>query len=198
MLKSPFPENIAFAEARISEVNKQDSKNSRNLEFLAGRLAAARSLGLDPAKSSIEKDPRGAPIWPEGIVGSIAHTREIAVAATGSTADYKAIGLDLEEISRFTDPKLDERICRPAELAWVRAVIGKEQELRRAAIFSGKEAIYKAWAPVVGRRIGFLEAEIDCSKFPRCTAKLNGTTELVLSYVVEGELVVAGAFVACS
>ena len=194
MLKSPFPENIAFAEARISEVVRDHSSNSRNMEFLAGRLAAARALGLDPTKSVIEKDPRGAPIWPEGIVGSIAHTREIAVAAIGSTANYRAIGLDLEVISRFTDPKLDERICVPSELAWVRAATDKEQELRRAVIFSGKEAIYKAWAPVVKRRIGFLEAEIDCSNFPRCTARLNGTTELALSFVVEGELVVAGAW----
>ena len=38
----------------------------------------------------------GAPIWPAGVVGSMAHDNRIAVAAVGLQRDLDAVGIDIE------------------------------------------------------------------------------------------------------
>src|SRR5712691_1983212 len=51
-------------------------------------------LGL-PA-CALPKGPSGAPIWPAGVVGSLAHDARLALAAVGMSHDVGALGIDVE------------------------------------------------------------------------------------------------------
>src|ERR1700722_20336781 len=63
----------------------------------AARIVARtllRQLGVPPC--SIPKDDKGAPVWPSGVVGSLAHADDIAVAAVALESNGLSIGIDIE------------------------------------------------------------------------------------------------------
>ena len=79
------------------------SVKNRRAEYLAGRICAADAINrlmgcwLTPGSSS-----SGAPIWPEGIVGSISHRgSDVASVVMNACDELSGIGLDLEEIVSF-------------------------------------------------------------------------------------------------
>ncbi len=105
--------------------------------------------------------PRGAsraPIWPAGVVGSLAHDSVVAVAAVAHAATYAAIGIDVEP---------------PAPLSGVRlAAIATQSELDRCSgdplsgriLLAAKEAVYKALNPTDGLFLGFHDVEVDLGR----------------------------------
>src|ERR1700748_3099431 len=62
----------------------------------------------------IPKAPSGAPLWPRGIVGSLAHDRAVAVAAVARAADVSCLGIDIEPAEPLPDD-LANFISTPAE-----------------------------------------------------------------------------------
>jgi hypothetical protein len=63
----------------------------------AARIVARQLLTqLGYANCALPKGPAGAPVWPAGIVGSLAHDSRVAVAAVGMRADVGALGIDVE------------------------------------------------------------------------------------------------------
>jgi 4'-phosphopantetheinyl transferase EntD len=135
--------------------------DKRRQEFTTARHCARTALGrlgLPPAP--IVPGPRGAPRWPDGVVGSMTHCAGYRAAALGRTEDLVAIGLDAEPNERLPDgvlaaislPDERQRLSRLAEQApgvhWGRL------------LFSAKESVYKAWFPLAGRWLGFEEADI--------------------------------------
>src|SRR5438309_2203367 len=69
----------------------------RREHFTAGRnagRAALRQLGLAP--SAILSDPRGAPLWPDGVVGSITHCEGFCCAVVARQTSVRSIGIDAE------------------------------------------------------------------------------------------------------
>lgn len=69
----------------------------RALEFLAGRFAAQCTLNaLGVSGEAVLRGKAGEPIWPEGVVGSITHCKGYVAAATGVSALYASIGIDVE------------------------------------------------------------------------------------------------------
>ena len=88
----------------------------RMLDFSTGRYCARNAmeaLGISP--QAVLMDGR-LPIWPEGIVGSISHSRKLCGAVAARLDCYYSVGLDIEEVSRFS-PSLWNSICTDAELA---------------------------------------------------------------------------------
>ena len=70
--------------------------NKRQREFAAGRAAAhtaMANLGVPP-QAILNGDDR-APIWPEGLTGSITHTRGCAIAIVARNSDVRALGIDV-------------------------------------------------------------------------------------------------------
>lgn len=126
---------------------------ARRLQFSCGRAcarAALASLGW-PAEA-IPVGGAGAPVWPAGIVGSISHCRDEAVAAVARSADLRAVGIDVEtaepfapdDIERFctdTDRSFRDGARLPPSLPWANLV------------FSAKEALLKAHYPEHGTRL---------------------------------------------
>ncbi len=147
----------AFAPAMMARVAKAVQK--RRNEFSTGRffaLAAQRQLGQEPVH--IESSQRRRPLWPDGLVGSISHTDRLGLVVLTSSQRYAGLGVDMELRERVTD-SIAETVLTTAELQALSQL--SDLPSPAAVIFSGKEAIYKAVNPLVGRMIGFEEVELD-------------------------------------
>jgi len=125
----------------------------------AARIVARQLLSrfghIEPR--SIRKSTGGMPVWPEGIVGSLAHDARVAVAAMAARQDFLSLGVDVEPAEPI-DPDLLAMIATPAE----RAAAPAEPTWGRL-LFSIKEAVYKAVYPLDGRFLDHHDVEVSIS-----------------------------------
>lgn len=149
----------------------------RVLEFTAGRTAARMAMAdinLPPAAIPIGADR--APLWPDNIIGSIAHCNTAAIAAIAPQGAVQSIGLDIEENTPLANDLWDT-ICTDTERNWLARQPAAQQGTLAKQIFSAKEAAYKAQYPLTGALIGFEDVEISLApqrgrftaSFPRQT-----------------------------
>lgn len=109
----------------------------------AARIVARQLLqqfGHPPC--ALPKGAAGAPVWPAGIIGSMAHDSRIAVAAVGMRGDVGALGVDIEPAEPLPSELLD-LVATPQEqlkLAY--------DAYRGRLLFVAKEAVYKAVYPL--------------------------------------------------
>ena len=161
-----FPEEETLV-ARATEKRRQ--------EFTAGRACARAALAaLGMAAIPILRGYRGAPQWPDGIVGSITHCTGYVAAAVARTQDLVTIGLDAEPNAALPGGVL-ELISRPAERARLRELAGSQPGIGwDRLLFCAKEAVYKAWFPLTGQWLGFADADITIDATERAfTARLQ-------------------------
>lgn len=121
----------------------------RRREFAAGRnLARAllSKLGCPPEPIAIGE--RGAPIWPAGFIGSIAHSDGQVCVVVGREARFGSVGVDIEPIGAVAD-SLACQLFTPEESQAI-----AEGAVDATTLFCCKEAVYKAVYP---RRREFLE-----------------------------------------
>lgn len=126
-------------------------------EFATGRHLARLAfdfLGLP--RAGIPSGQAREPLWPKGCIGSITHSEELAIAAVAASGALRSIGIDLEVVQRVT-PELYTRLMTPRE----RGLLQDADSRTPGLLFSAKEAGYKAVNPLVGKFIGFQEAEVD-------------------------------------
>lgn len=121
---------------------------------IAGRALLAR-LGFPD--HAIPRAPSGAPVWPDGVLGSFAHDEEVAVAAVARSGDIAALGIDVEP----ADPL-------PSELQGLVLTKRERAQLPRASwsgrlVFAAKEAVYKAIAGLDGTLLDYQDIETDLS-----------------------------------
>lgn len=127
---------------------------SRRHAHATGRLLAHHALRTVGATSpSIGVGSHGEPLWPTGIVGSISHTQELALAAVAPKATRAGIGVDIERIDR-AEPDIHPLLFTDRERE-----IHRDRDL--TLLFSAKEACYKLYRPIAGRYLDFLDVEID-------------------------------------
>ena len=109
----------------------------------AARIVARRLLTqLGHPDCALPKGPAGAPMWPAGIIGSLAHDARVAVAAVGMRADVDALGIDVEPAECLPSELLD-LVATPQE----RLNLGYDAYHGRL-LFVAKEAVYKAVHPL--------------------------------------------------
>jgi 4'-phosphopantetheinyl transferase EntD len=111
----------------------------------AARIVARellRRLGQDGGP--IPRSSAGPPVWPHGIVGSLAHDSRVAVAAVAMQRDFSAVGIDVEP----AEP-LDADLLPIVATAQERALI-QDDPLGGRLLFAVKEAVYKAVYPLDG------------------------------------------------
>ena len=162
-VRSLFPASVCGAElvdfSQASALYPEESAlvanavEKRIAEFRAGRHCARealRALGREPG--AILADGR-APIWPDGIVGSITHcTGYCGAVVAGSFAS--GIGFDAQTV-RAVSLQAWSAIASPRELEcdpladW------------RTIAFSAKEAFYKAQYSITRSWLGFDEVSIE-------------------------------------
>ncbi len=173
-----FRENIAqfsleFSPADETELKTliqipsgfQASSAKRRAEFFAGRYAltqAFKKLG-HPLSAAIESGADRAPILPEGLVGSLTHTRGFASAVVGFSRDLCGIGIDSEKVmSAKSSLSVKKAILLPEEINLYRVQFAHQiaEEIFSTLIFSAKECLFKALFPSVQRYFDFKAAEI--------------------------------------
>jgi 4'-phosphopantetheinyl transferase EntD len=133
----------------------------RRREFVTGRACAREALAqLGRPATPILPGPRGEPLWPAGIVGSITHCKGYRACAVAPATDLRALGIDAEPDEPLPDGLLS-RVALPEERQLLR-------DLDRRApgphydrlLFSIKESVFKAWYPLAEGWLGFEDAVV--------------------------------------
>jgi 4'-phosphopantetheinyl transferase EntD len=124
----------------------------------AARIVARQLLSrFGQAPRAIPKSTAGMPLWPEGIVGSLAHDAKVAVAAMANQSEFLSVGVDVEP----AEPLAPDLLPLVATM--------KEREALHADLFHGrllfsiKEAVYKAVYPLDGMFLDHHDVEVDLS-----------------------------------
>jgi 4'-phosphopantetheinyl transferase EntD len=124
----------------------------------AARIVARELLGrLGLGECRVPRASSGAPIWPAGVIGSLAHDRRAAVAAVGASREIGALGIDVEPAEALPDDLLDI-VATPDE----RLKIGDDPFSGRL-LFAAKEAVYKAVYPLDRTFLDHHDVQIDFS-----------------------------------
>ena len=133
---------------------------SRRAHFTAGRLSARAALAsLGAYTGSLLPDATGAPLWPEGIVGSITHTNGFCGAVVARRAQYLGIGIDAEPRGRVTE-ELWQQVLTTVELGRLLEHPAACRNELATVIFCAKEAFYKCQYQMTGAWLGFEGAEV--------------------------------------
>jgi len=149
------PEEVAAVERAVPK---------RQREFAAGRVAARRALAEIGAKPvAIPSNADRSPAWPDGVVGSISHSDDIAAAAVAWKKDLTSVGFDIEESSRVTN-ELWNSLFSHEEIAALKSYRSEEEQCRWATVlFSAKEAFFKLQYPLTHEWLDFHAVKITLS-----------------------------------
>lgn len=143
------------------------ARSARILEYRAGRHCARVALArLGVTGFPVLRAPDRTPVWPEGFVGSIAHTRKEGRgwcgAAVARSGEVRSVGLDAE-LEGPLQPNLWERVLSSTEREW----LFREPEAARGdlakLVFSAKESTYKCLYPLSRHFLEFHDVEIALS-----------------------------------
>ncbi|HEY4078846.1 MAG TPA: 4'-phosphopantetheinyl transferase superfamily protein [Rhizomicrobium sp.] len=169
------------------------SGDVRLRDFTLGRHCAHAVLArLGQPDFAIAPDANGAPIWPEGIIGSITHTKGYAAALAGRTDMFLAVGVDAERIGGVTE-NLYSRLFTAAECVRLSMQDAKGRGRDATILFSAKEAVYKACNNLAGgERISFQDIDITLTG-DRFRAILV-TGQITGRFIVSGDLAVTAAW----
>ncbi|NRN27836.1 4'-phosphopantetheinyl transferase family protein [Photorhabdus heterorhabditis] len=148
-LNLPFPAQLAKA------VNK------RRAEYLAARYCARQLLAQlgQPEFNLISGNDR-APIWPQGICGSVSHSAHSVIVLAAPQTNNRLIGVDIETIVNHQNMnEMIKMVLNDKEILFLNHChLSPEQVFTLA--FSVKESLFKALYPHVKRFFGFEAAEI--------------------------------------
>ena len=148
-----FPEEEAAVSRAVA---------NRRREFTTVRHCARQALAtLGHPAVPLVPDEHRAPVWPDGIVGSMTHCTGYRAAAVAHRTDITAIGLDAEPDAALPGEVLG-RVATSAE----RRALGQladspGQPHWDRLLFSAKESVYKAWFPLMRTWLGFEDAAIE-------------------------------------
>ncbi|QHF46458.1 4'-phosphopantetheinyl transferase [Pseudomonas sp. S35] len=140
----------------------QRSVAKRQAEFLAGRLCARAALRrLDQLDCVPPIGEDRAPVWPAHISGSITHSTGHAAAIVGHKAQWRGLGIDLENVLELERAeRLAGEILTADEQQRMADVPREQVALLVTLTFSVKESLFKALYPIVHKRFYFEHAEV--------------------------------------
>lgn len=121
---------------------------TRQRELIAGRVLARKALSeIGFGQAHVGQESTGAPIWPFGVRGSIAHSsRHVAVAVAHASCVH-SVGIDIEDGRNLgaaasdiaTEEELERLIAHP---------FATDDDSKVRLIFSAKEAVFKCQFPL--------------------------------------------------
>ena len=86
------------------EVQVAESAPKRRAEYASVRACARQALArLGLPESPLPRGERGAPVWPEGVTGSMTHCTGYRAAAVAWTSSLDSLGVDAEEHGPLPD-----------------------------------------------------------------------------------------------
>ncbi|MCX4578824.1 4'-phosphopantetheinyl transferase superfamily protein [Streptomyces sp. NBC_01571] len=148
-----YPEEEALA---VSFVHKRRS------EFAAVRGCARQAMEkLGVAPRAVPRGDSGAPIWPAGLIGSMTHCEGYCAASLARAGDLASLGIDAEPHQELPEDVIVS-VALPTENDRLRRLAERDPSVHwDRLLFSAKESVYKAWFPLMGQWLDFLEADID-------------------------------------
>ena len=126
----------------------------RRASGAARRVARELLSEFGYVDAALPKSASGAPIWPVGVVGSLAHDATVAIAAVARRDAIAALGIDIEPLEPF--PLEIDTVATARER---RSLPGEPYAGR--LLFAAKEAVYKAVHPLDGQRLEHHDVEVD-------------------------------------
>lgn len=130
-----WPEEIPAFTSSVDKVRRASA---------AARIVARQLLRrLGRPECALPRGSGGAPTWPTGITGSLAHDSSVAVAAVGMCSDMDGIGIDIEPAESLPTELLG-LVATPRE----RLTIDNYDPYGGRLLFVAKEAVYKAVYPL--------------------------------------------------
>src|ERR1700732_3989091 len=133
----------------------------RQREFLAGRWCAEEALQcLGAGSTHVAMAEDRAPIWPDGVVGSITHTGDFAAAAVARAADIAGLGIDSEQIIDPAAAGDIADICMVDEPTLFKAAYGRSFCEFCTFVFSAKESVFKCLFPLMRKFFEFSDVRI--------------------------------------
>lgn len=128
---------------------------ARQAEFAAGRAAARHALRvICMVPYAIPMGTDRAPVWPNGVVGSITHHEGRCIAVVARRSSLSGLGLDLAALDPLAED-LWSTILTDNDRNWLSDQQKPLQGGYAQMIFSAKEATYKALYPLSRRIVGF-------------------------------------------
>lgn len=129
-----FPEERAVIR-RAVEARRREFSTAR-----ACARAALSKLGRPPV--AILPGLRGAPEWPEGVIGSITHCTGYRAAAVALTRDVVTLGVDAEPNEALPDHGMLDIVARAEERARLSDLAAEMPGVRwDRLLFSAKESV---------------------------------------------------------
>ena len=171
MIEAVLPDAVVSAEAFADppdatlfteeEALLARAVEKRRREFTTARHCARQALAeLGVAPAPILPGLRGAPQWPDGIVGSMTHCAGYRAAAVARSSAVATVGIDAEPHDQLPDGVL-RAIARGPEEAHLRDLAVRRPGTHwDRLLFCAKEATYKAWFPLMQEWLGFEDAEV--------------------------------------
>ncbi|MER9303015.1 4'-phosphopantetheinyl transferase superfamily protein [Mesorhizobium sp. M0293] len=127
------------------------------------------------------RTPSGAPAWPDGIIGSLAHDDDMAVAAVAPIGHIVSLGIDVEPAQPLPDD-IFALVAIPAD-----RTDAADRHLAGRILFCAKEAVYKAVYPLDREVLGYEDITVDLNA-GRATTKTG--RKVSLAYCVAPRVVV--------
>lgn len=169
LIAALLPDGVATSEAyqhpaelRLfpeEEATLTGAVDKRRREFSAVRRCARHALTqLGFPARPILPGTRGAPRWPQGVVGSMTHCAGYCAAAVARSGEMRAVGIDAEPNESLPEGVL-ATIALPDETQWVADLLATRPAVRwDRLLFSAKESVFKTWFPMTGEWLGFEQA----------------------------------------
>lgn len=134
----------------------------RRSEFIAGRICARNAMLQIGACNDFQVgiDCNRAPIWPQGLLGSITHSSGFAQSIVAYQKHFDGLGLDSEWLDTRKDIyRLKNQFSNHREQQ-ILSAIGMPLAQKYYLLFSAKESIYKALYPSVKSFFSFEAFEL--------------------------------------
>lgn len=164
----------------------------RHREFAAGRVCAAHVIhaltGTTVPPQHIGRTTSGAPDWPAGVVGSLAHSRQMAGAVARRGTEALGIGLDIEPVMTADRARtVARRVGSRDELAALQQSAGLTYAAAVTLTFCAKEALFKCVHPLVGTMFHLSDARVETATVRDQTSRDRSawTGEIALRLLVD-------------
>ena len=152
-LIAPGDENALLPEeaAAFSRSSVQVKRASGAARIVARTLIARLGHG----NAALPKSLEGLPIWPKGVLGSLAHDSSVAVAAVAPCEKLAGIGIDIEPAEALPAELLDFVLTQRERASLAADPCGGR------LFFVAKEAVYKAVFPLDRQFLDHHDVEVD-------------------------------------
>lgn len=192
----PLAEAALAAAPLLALAQRYGHRGARLHSFLAGRMAAMAALTAAgyPALAPLRGE-QGAPLWPPGCLGSIAHGGDWAIALAGQAPGLRGVGVDIEPNEPLP---LDASsvILRAEERDWLAHTPSPLAGCR--AVFGLKESLHKALNPLNGAWLEFDEVAVLPSAGGYAVQARSAQAQIALAGLqIEAHAGLAGGLLCC-